>query len=146
MVKMLAISELPELAKLGPQFYEESGLPGKFVPEYWVGKWASLIRSGVGFVLGLFKDGLIVGGFGAIVSEDFNNGDLVAAECFWFVNKEHRGPGFGLMRAYEREARRRGAKRASMIHLQGLQPERLSELYQRCGYRKTETAYIKELN
>jgi GNAT superfamily N-acetyltransferase len=145
MVKMLTAEQLPALARLGPDFYRESGLPGRFVPEIFVAKWTAFLGLGVGFILGLFQGDEIMGGFGAIVSDDFNDGATVASECFWFVKPEARGRGFELLLAYEQEARRRGAVRCSMIHLRGLQPERLGQLYEKRGYRAVETAYMKEL-
>lgn len=146
MVRALTVSELPEAALMGPEFFAEGKLPGRFVPDIFVGKWTSLIDGGIGFILGLFRDGKLSGAFGGIVAEDLNDGDLVANECFWFVTPEARGRGFELLLAYEEEARKRGAKRCSMIHLLSLQPEKLGELYERRGYRAIETSYFKELN
>lgn len=145
MVRVLTIEDLPAMAAMGPDFYRESGLPGSFIPEVFISKWTAFINMGVGFILGLFRDGKLSGGFGAIVSDDFNDGAIVANECFWFVSPEARGRGFELLLAYEEEARKRGAVRCSMIHLNSLQPNRLGELYERRGYRAIETAYMKEL-
>lgn len=145
MVRPLTIEDLPELAKMGPEFYKESGLLGQFIPDVFVAKWTTFINLGVGFILGLFRDGKLAGGFGAIVSDDFNDGAIVASECFWFVSAKARGRGFELLIAYEEEARKRGAVRCSMIHLLSLQPNRLGELYERRGYKPIETAYMKEL-
>jgi GNAT superfamily N-acetyltransferase len=146
MVRALTVSDLPEAALLGPQFFAEGGLPGRFVPDVFSAKWGSLIEQGIGFILGLFRDGRIAGAFGGVVVEDLNSGDLVASECFWFVTPESRGRGFELLLAYEAEARKRGAVRCSMIHLLSLQPEKLGELYERRGYKAVETSYFKELN
>lgn len=145
MVRTLTIEELPELAKMGPEFYKESGLMGSFIPDIFVAKWTAFINLDIGFVIGLFRDGKLAGGFGAIVSDDFNDGAIVASECFWFVSSEARGRGFELLLAYEEEARKRGAVRCSMIHLLALQADRLGELYERRGYKAIETAYMKEL-
>lgn len=145
MVRALTVNELAEAAQMGPAFFAEGGLPGSFVPDIFATKWASLIEQGIGFILGLFREGKLSGAFGAIVAEDLNNGELVANECFWFVQPEARGRGFELLLAYEEEARKRGAKRCSMIHLKALQSERLGELYERRGYAPIETSYFKEL-
>lgn len=146
MVRLITIDELSAVASLGPKFYAEAGLPGRFIPEVFARKWATFFEMGAGFILGLFKDGAIAGAFGAIVSDDLNDGTLVANECFWFVIPESRGRGFELLIAYEEEARRRGAKRCSMIHLANLQPEKLAHIYEKRGYREVETSYSKELN
>ncbi len=146
MVRALTVSELPETALMAPAFFAEGKIPGRFVPEVFIAKWGSLIEQGIGFMLGLFRDGKLSGAFGAIVTEDLNSADLVANECFWFVLPEARGRGFELLLAYEEEARKRGAVRCSMIHLLSLQPEKLGELYQRRGYTPVETSYFKELS
>jgi GNAT superfamily N-acetyltransferase len=146
MVRALTVDELPSAALMGPAFFAEAGLPGSFVPSVFVAKWGSLIEQGIGFILGLFRDGSLCGAFGGIVSEDLNDGQPVANECFWFVQPDARGRGFELLLAYEEEARKRGAVRCSMIHLHALSASRLGELYERRGYRAVETSYFKELN
>lgn len=146
MVRPITVYELAEVAKMGPAFFAESGVPGEFIPEVFTVKWASLIEQGLGFILGLFREDKLVGAFGAIVAEDLNDAKLVANECFWFVSPEARGRGFELLISYEEEARKRGAVRCSMIHLLSLQADRLAELYIRRGYKPIETSYFKELN
>ncbi len=145
MIRLLTVQELPMAAQLGPQFYAEGKLPGKFVPEVFAAKWTELMELGMGFILGLFDGPKLAGVFGAVVAGDVNDGEMTANEMFWFVRPESRGRGLSLMSAYEAEARKRGAKRCSMIHLLELQPEKLADLYERRGYRAVETAYHKEL-
>jgi GNAT superfamily N-acetyltransferase len=146
MVRLLTVNELPAAAAMGPEFFAEGRLPGAFVPDIFVTKWTSLIEQGIGFMLGLFRDGVLMGAFGAVVAEDLNDGKPVANECFWFVKPEARGRGLELLSSYEQEAINRGAVRCSMIHLLSLQPERLAYLYERRGYQPVETSYFKELN
>lgn len=145
MIRLLTIQELPMAAQLGPQFYAEGKLPGRFVPEIWARKWTELMELGMGFIFGMFDGPKLEGCFGAIVAEDLNDGELRANELFWFVNEDERGHGLRLFNAYEAEAERRGAKWISMIHLNGLHPVGLSRLYERRGYRAVETAYYKEV-
>lgn len=146
MVRELTVNEVSEASKMGPMFFSEAGLPGSFVPEIFTRKWTIIIENGMGFILGLFRNGVLSGVFGAVISEDLNDGKVVANECFWFVIPEARGRGFELLIAYEETARARGAARCSMIHLRSLQPEKLAELYIKRGYREIETSYFKELN
>lgn len=130
---------------MGPAFWVEGKLPGKFIPEVFCAKWGSLIEQNIGFILGLFSGEKLVGAFGAIVAEDLNDASLVANECFWFVMPEARGRGFELLLSYEEEAKARGAVRCSMIHLLNLMPEKLAHIYERRGYVAVETSYFKEL-
>lgn len=146
MIRLLTVQELPMAAQMGPKFYAEGKLPGSFVPEVFAAKWTELIELGLGFIIGLFEGSKLNGCFGAIVVGDPNDGVLAANEMFWFVEPESRGRGLSLMSAYEEEAKKRGAKRCSMIHLLNLQPEKLAHLYERRGYRAVETAYHKDLN
>ncbi len=146
MVRLLTVQELPMAAQIGPQFYAEGKLPGKFIPEIFAAKWTAFIEAGIGFIIGLFDGVKLEGCFGALIAGDPNDGELVANEMFWFVKPDSRGNGLRLFTEYESEARKRGAKRCSMIHLLSLQPEALSRLYERRGYRAIETAYYKELN
>jgi len=145
MVQALSIDQVSLAAEMGPVFFAEGKLPGRFVPSVFISKWTYLIESGLGFILGLFRDNQLVGVFGAIVAEDLNDGDMVANECFWFVKPEARGRGVELLSAYEAEAKKRGAVRCSMIHLISLQPDRLAHIYQKRGYRAIETSYFKDL-
>lgn len=132
-------------AQLGPQFYAEGKMPGKFVPEIFAAKWTELIEKGFGFIIGLFDGPKLDGVFGAVVVGDVNDGELVSNEMFWFVSKESRGGGLRLLKTYEEEARKRGAKRCSMGHLLALQPEKTDSLYRRLGYTPVETSYFKNL-
>ncbi len=145
MVRALTVEELPKAAAMGSLFMQEGAMPGRFISDVFVARWTTLLNMGIGFMLGLFSEDKLSGVFGAIVSEDLNDGDLVANEMFWFVRPEERGRGFSLLLAYEEEAKKRGAKRCSMVHLLSLQPERLSEIYKKRGYRPIETSYFKEL-
>lgn len=144
-VKRLTKDQLAEASKMGPAFFKEGALPGSFVRDIFVKKWSSLMDLNMGVVLGLFRDDVLIGAFGFIIAEDLNDGDLVANECFWFVTPEARGRGFELLIAYEEEAKKMGAVRCSMIHLQKLQPEKLSQIYEKRGYQQVETSYFKIL-
>lgn len=145
MVSFATKDDLPALAEIGKWFFLEGKLPGKIDPAIFVKKWSILIDSGVGFILKQEKNGVIVGALGFIVIEDINDGAKIAGEAFWFVLQEYRGRGFELLIKYEREAEALGCQRIGMVHLESIQPERLSKLYVKRGYKKTETAYIKNL-
>lgn len=144
-VVLVSPERVPELARLGRQFQEEGAIPGKFIPEVFVKTWNNLLGINLGILFGLEKDGQLVGGLGAILFPDPNDGELVANETFWFVSKEHRGQGLKLLDAFEGWARDFGVKRVSMVHLENLSPRALNRLYRLRGYRPVETHYFKEL-
>ena len=145
MIKELTVQDLPAYSQLGPLFYKEGGLPGEFKEDVFVAKWTTLIENGLGFMLGLEENGHPDGALGAIVYRDINNDDLTVSEAFWFTHPEKRGAGIRLLKAFEDKARSLSAKKIIMCHLLALQPEKLSELYQRRGYTPTEVHYLKTL-
>lgn len=145
MIRLLTVHDLPLASHLGPKFYTEGKIPGEFVPEIFVQSWTALIERGLGFIVGLFEGSRLCGCLGAAVTRCLNSGKLIANEMFWFVMPESRGGGLRMLQAYEDEAVRRGATRISMALITGLQPEALSKLYERRGYKAFEIAYSKEL-
>jgi len=141
------IPELWVMARHGHEFYEEAGLPGRFVPSVWVQTWATAIESGKG-ALFVWKDGDKFAGFlGGMTYQDPNDGELMSMELFWFVRKECRGGlcAARLMKAFEAWSRDRGCRRISMVHLINEASSGLPHFYSRMGYRPIETHYVKEL-
>lgn len=140
------ILDLEDALALGPAFYAEAGLPGRFDQGTAVRTWSQLIKGGAGMVAMLIEHGEVVGTIGGILHPDINDGALVASEAFWFVAPEARGRGgLALLDEYERWAREVGASRVSMVHLFSLKPAPLARLYERRGYRPVEVHYIKEI-
>lgn len=145
MIRPLTVEEVPLAADFGPLFWAEGNLPGKFVRARFVWIWKKFISTGSGSILGQWNNGNLVGILGCIFNHDINDGEMVAAEAFWFVKPEHRGNGVRLFLAYEKLAKQSGCKRVSMVHLSALKAEKLSALYERMGYVPTETHYFKQL-
>lgn len=146
MIRCLTSEEVPLLIEGGREFFEEGKIPGGLRADHFIASWQSFIESKDGRILGLFSDGgELLGMLGFIVHPDMNNGDRIAVECFWFVRKPHRGQGLQLFEEFERQAKDMGAVRLAMIHLERLQPEKLSNLYERMGYTLIERHYVKEV-
>lgn len=137
--------DLPALAKLGPQFFVEGRLPGKFVAAVFVRNWQMILDQGRGAIwTARDAGGEICGALGALVAPDLNDGELVAQEAFWFVAESARGSvGVLLFAAWERWAKALGVKRAIMIHLLSSMPQKLQRFYHRRGYRPVEVHYVK---
>ena len=85
----------------------------------------------VGFICGLY-------------AEPFFSSEKISTEVAWFVNKEYRNStaGFRLMKAYEEWAKGKGVKYVGMTYLENITD--LSEVYEKKGYSKAETQYMKE--
>jgi hypothetical protein len=47
--------KLAQLAPMGLMFWDEMGMPGKFVPERWIESWRNLLRSGSALIIGLMR-------------------------------------------------------------------------------------------
>lgn len=144
-VRQLKPEEATMCVEGGIAFFDEGKLPGGFVPEVFIRNWKNMISSGRGVIIGSFDGETITGALGAVMAPDLNNDQLLATECFWFVFPQYRGHGIRLLTEFERWAKAAGARRAAMVHLQRLQPESLGALYERMGYEKIETNYLKEL-
>lgn len=144
-ISILTVDRLGEIARLGPQFFVEGSLPGKFVPEIFINNWRSLIQNEMGILFGIEKDRQIVGALGAVIFPDPNDGKLVATEMFWFVDKGHRGCGLGLLDAFESWAKTAGVDRTILVHLENLTPRALERVYRSRGYRPIEVHYLKEI-
>jgi len=68
-----------------------------------------------------------------------------ASEISWYVNEKHRGSSYSirLMKRLEEWAKSRGAKCLAMISLERLNPELSESIYEKLGYVKTETTFVK---
>lgn len=131
------------------EFFFESQLPGKLDFEYWVKRWVNVYDLGIGTMMADTNDlGTIRGIMGAVCVPCMMTGELECHEAFWFVREQYRGStaGIALLKAFERWGRDRGAKRAKMVHLESLTPEKLEKLYIKMGYSLLQRAYSKELS
>ena len=138
-------NDMVELGEVLKEFYKMMPYKQKEVDvSHWASVWMNLLSVGVGRVLGLWKGGLIVGGIGILITPALEDGTLVAQEAFWFVTGESRGGGMKLFIKGEEMARAAGVKRMHMIHLTNSMPDKLKKLYERRGYSKVETTYMKE--
>jgi GNAT superfamily N-acetyltransferase len=134
------------MCALGALFFAEAGLPGRLDASVAEQSWRSLLGGGFGAIWAIEDSGgSYIGGLGALIYPDMNDGRLVATEAFWYVRPECRGGGLRLLQVFEDWAKARGVSRLMMVHLQNLMPESLSRLYVRRGYRPLETHYMKEL-
>lgn len=148
MTRELHSNELKLCLDGGLAFFDEGKLPGKFDPETFLTKIGSFIDGGSGVVIGYFNDNVIRGAIGGIKYADIYTNDLVATEMWWFVLPQYRGgtAAMRLIRAFQTWAKASGCKRCSMVHLAGLQPERLKHVYESLGYSLTETCYSLTLD
>lgn len=86
-------------------------------------------------------EGAIVG----IVAEVFISHRVMATELAWFVSEEYRGKtsSIRLVKRYEDWAKEMGANSVGMSDIS--QVSDLEKLYNRLGYQRSESVYLKEI-
>jgi RimJ/RimL family protein N-acetyltransferase len=120
----------------------------RFGREVYAGKVAvdadTILALGVrlleqGTILVAEKDRAPIGMLGLIVLPHLFSGQPHCSEVFWWVDPDHRGCGLRLLRAGEAWAWDHGA---TSFHVSA--PDlRVGALYERLGYTKVETAYLR---
>lgn len=148
MIRKIISGELPLCLDIARLFFIEGKLPGNFNAEIFLKNWDYFYQEERGQIYGIFKESELCGGIGGIVFPDPNTGDIIATEMFWYVKPEYRkgiAP-LKLLQYYEAWAIEKGAKRIMMVCLTLLQNNRLTKLYDRYGYKKIETHFIKEVS
>jgi|TARA_R110001632_G_scaffold70683_4_gene164527 RimJ/RimL family protein N-acetyltransferase len=90
-------------------------------------------------------DGEIEGALVGLVAKFYMSHTVQATELAWFVSKDYRGKpaSIRLMKAFEKWAKENEANYVGMGDIEGL--SNLEKLYNRLGYKKTESIYLKEL-
>lgn len=123
------------------RFYAEAGIefPGN-AREYYT----DVLNNPLVFAKVIEGKGFIVG---MIAPSFLHPGKLQAQELAWYVEPEFRGTSTAikLMKMYEAEAIKRGCKEIGMVCLEALDPVRTGNIYEKLGYNKYETHYIKEV-
>ena len=90
-------------------------------------------------------DGEIEGALVGLLSELYMSHTVQATELAWFVSKEYRGKlsSLKLVAHFEQWSVDNGATQVGMGDIEGISS--LKNLYNRLGYTKAESVYIKEL-
>ena len=93
------------------------------------------------------ENGKIIGVIAGIISPSiFDKRQLFAQEAIWYVTKKARGiVGFKLIKVFEEECRKLGAKMISMICMSNLNFDILDRFYKNDGFALLENHYIKEV-
>ncbi len=131
----------------GALFYSEAKVPGSFKVNTFLNNWNLLIKMGVGAMWRLDHGERLIGLFGATIAPDMCDGNIIAQECFWYVDKSSRGfvGAINLFRIFVDWAKKVGAARVIVTHLTNSMPEKLKKFYEREGFRVIETNYLREL-
>jgi len=137
------IDQLQILAPMGLEFWNEMGMPGKFVPELWIESWKSLLHQSTALIIGLMRNQQLMGAIGGTIVRDLNDHEIIAVEQFWFVTSEARGHGLRLLDEFDKVARFRGAKRVLVGHIHAGRTDLWQRILERKGFSLLESHYIK---
>lgn len=135
------MNELEYITDAAKRFYAEAGYE---IPENIEEYYLELRNNPLIFTKTIIGKGFIVG---FIAPSFLNPGRLQAQELAWYVEPEFRGTSTAikLMKMYEAEALSRGCKEIGMVCLEALNPESTGRIYEKLGYNKHETHFIKEV-
>lgn len=143
MIREACEDDVPRLVDMGRRFIEESDYRFAIgVNEAALSRLMhKLIALDEGVVFVLTPAHTAIGMIGLHIFEHPLSDQSFAAELFWWVEPEHRGQGFGLLRQAENWAKERGAVKLQMI----APSDKVARYYQALGYSKLEEHYQKDL-
>lgn len=135
------MTELEYITAAAERFYTEAGIE---FPDNAKEYYRQVLDNPLVFAKVIIGKGFVVG----MAAPSFlHPGKLQAQELAWYVEPEFRGTSVAikLMKMYELEAIERGCKEIGMVCLESLNPEGTGKIYEKLGYNKHETHYIKEV-
>lgn len=144
----LTPAELGQLRILAEEFFAESKMPGKLDFEGMMTLINGMGKLNRAVMFAHEVDGAIVGVSIGLLGKHPITGDVIMTELVWYVTPSHRGKtpgGLMLLKFLENWGRERGAVRFFAGFAQGLNEERMGELYEGLGYTRMETMYQKPL-
>jgi GNAT superfamily N-acetyltransferase len=146
-IRPAAHKDLPDLVALGEQFFDFANVHYTFDRSYCENFLRNMIAStDTARIFVMERDGDVVGMIGGLLAPMFFNGaEQSASEMFWWVAENYRGhpDSKGLFKAFEQWAKSKNATTVTMTALE-VNPK-IGELYERRGYAKQETNYVKKL-
>jgi len=147
-IRQAVLDDTEATLALIEEFYEESlkeyGL--SFKVETLIDTIFNFITNHIGLVAE--KDGKIIGVIGGVVMPSiFDKDQKIAQEVIWYITKEERKGTMGirLLKAFEEECVKRGAKFISMIYMGNLLSDELKRFYEKLSYKLMENHFIKEV-
>jgi GNAT superfamily N-acetyltransferase len=150
-IKRIRKDDIPAAAEFGKEFYKETPWPAHGV-HYDVKHMEKLLHTldDIGIMqMAVEEDGTIVGVLVAIIGPFvFNPAFTVGTEIALYVTPKYRQTKLGLQLIKQAEfiAKQKGVKYFNLVSLVGKTLKDPHSLYERLGYAKTETAYMKEIN
>jgi GNAT superfamily N-acetyltransferase len=150
-VRRITIDDLEGTFQLVQEFKKEAldSIPVSFDETTVMGIIVSSISQDIPRIYVALDGGVIGLIAGVVLPSYFDKNKITSMELMWYVNQAHRGTSAGikLMKEMELYAKERGADTLVMIApYYSPSSKDVSKLYERYGYKRLETHYIKELN
>lgn len=145
-VRQATQADVPRIVEMSAKFYETTSYAGwaRFNPDT-VRDLASNLAENHVMLVAEEDDNKLVGMVGLFVAPFMFNADVTAAyEVVWWVDPDEQGKGAGraLLAAIEPACLAKGCKAVQMVHLASSPPQ-AAAIYERMGYRHTESSYTK---
>ena len=144
MIRSATLDDVPAIVEMARKFYATTDY-ANFAP-FDETAMTHLVAGLVDHVLLVAEtDNQLNGMVGLMVSPFvFSPSQLFATEIVWWVEPEARNNGVGieLLRAVEPACKAKGCQSIQMMHL-ATSPKQAGLLYQRLGYKHSETSYFK---
>lgn len=129
------------------EFFRAGYIYSQLNEDHFTSTMAAYIESGAAFVVCRVVNGFLEGALGAAIAKDFATGELTCSELFFHITESKRGfLGIKLMAEFEKEAKRRGARRIFMMHMLGEGACNARPLYERRKFVLKENVFCKELH
>ena len=141
MIRPMNNDDEQKVIALSREFWELSceNEYGPFDEEHTKAKLASYRSSGACFVTENV-DGMLL----LVESTNLCNSRPIAAEAAWYVTPSARGgEGVELLQAAIRYCELKNITKLSMIYMQSSMPDSIAKIYDKLGFRLTETTHVR---
>lgn len=139
-------ADLPVVVEMAREFWAHTMYDEPFDPDYVEYMAALAIDHGMLAILEV--DGVVEGFTAGLKAPLLGNASVLnGTEIAWWVNPSARKGrnGIALMQHIEKMAKAQGVKYWNMIVMESCQPEVGAAIYERLGYKKSETSYTRVL-
>ena len=145
-IRPLTVEELPLCVEGAQDFHREFDLPGQLIPEVFIRNWTTFLTTYTATILTAWKDDRLLGGLGALVHPDLNDGRLVATEMFWYILQDARGTDAWkqLLEAFIVWGELHATETRLVHMIGGKHDKALDRIYCRKGYRPLELGYVRQ--
>ena len=143
-ISLATINDLAAILDLAQEFSDEASEHHKWDRDKVEEALMASFEDDNQVIITLIVDGNIVGALFGVLTSPFLSHKVVATELAWFVTKRYRGRGaIHMISVFEQWAQFNGADSVVMADLAHV--ANLSPLYNKLGYSRLETNYIKEV-